>query len=55
MDQKDNEKALDHMLSAYELDDTDVFAMNKLGQLSLSMGKLQTAIIVFEKVCFFFL
>lgn len=51
MDQKQNEKALDHMLSAYELDDTDVFAMNKLGQLSLSMGKLHTAIIVFEKVC----
>lgn len=38
------------VLQAFELDDTDVFTINKLGQLALGMNKLEVAQIAFEKV-----
>lgn len=37
---------------AVELDDSDIYTMNKLGQLALSMGRLETAQVAFEKVFF---
>ncbi|KAJ6646406.1 Calcineurin-binding protein cabin-1 [Pseudolycoriella hygida] len=49
IEQGDSETALNYLLNAYELDDTDVFTMNKLGRLALQMNKPEIAITVFEK------
>ncbi|KAG4071749.1 hypothetical protein HA402_011903 [Bradysia odoriphaga] len=45
----DSDMALKYLLDAYELDDTDVFTMNKLGQLALRMKKYEISLISFEK------
>lgn len=38
------------IVQAIELDDTDVFTMNKLGQIALNSKQLDVAQMAFEKV-----
>ncbi|XP_031617058.1 calcineurin-binding protein cabin-1-like isoform X2 [Contarinia nasturtii] len=46
---KDNELALEFLLKAIELDDTDVYTVNKLGQIALNLKQLDIAQMAFEK------
>ncbi|XP_055295611.1 calcineurin-binding protein cabin-1-like [Sitodiplosis mosellana] len=46
---KDNDLALEFLLKAIELDDTDVYTVNKLGQIALKLKQLDVAQMAFEK------
>lgn len=45
-----HQEAIEYLMKAIELDDTDVYTMNKLGQLALKSDKYEIAQLVFEKV-----